>query len=281
MAARTGDTNPQDSWYPARLIPVAGIRGQEEQERRATSALLAVMRAVPDFGHALLADLSAPKGRISTFAEVQLKDGDGRVHIPDGAVVVERGKTSWRALVEVKTGSAALQTDQVSRYLDMAREHEFDAVVTISNQITARPADSPLTVDKRKLKRVGFFTFRGGESSPRLSYSTGSAVCRIPIRPGFSASSSPISTMRTPGRAVSRTWVRAGSASAMVPDREPFVQPTRKCSRSPSAGSSSSTISHWDSLKISGGKSNPCDRVSSRSRSASKHSFKSLRRPAA
>jgi hypothetical protein len=157
VAAGTGDTRPQDSWYPARLIPVAGIRGQEEQERRATSALLAVMRAVPDFGHALLGGLGAPKGRISTFAEVQLKDVDGRVHIPDGALVVERGKTNWRALVEVKTGSAALQTDQVSRYLDIAREHGFDAVVTISNQITARPSDSPLMVDKRKLKRVGFY----------------------------------------------------------------------------------------------------------------------------
>lgn len=32
----------------------AGIKGQEEQERRATSSLLAVIRAVPEFGHALL-----------------------------------------------------------------------------------------------------------------------------------------------------------------------------------------------------------------------------------
>ena len=40
-------------WHPARLIPTVGIRGQEEQEKRATSSLLAVMRAVPEFGHAL------------------------------------------------------------------------------------------------------------------------------------------------------------------------------------------------------------------------------------
>lgn len=157
MATGSPGGNPQDSWHPARLIPIAGIRGQEEQERRATSALLAVMGAVPEFGHALLGELGAPKGRISTFAEVQLKDAEGGLHIPDGAVVVERGKTIWRALAEVKTGSAELQTDQVSRYLDMAREHGFDVVVTISNQITARPSDSPLAVDKRKLKRIGFY----------------------------------------------------------------------------------------------------------------------------
>ena len=144
-------------WRPARLIPVAGIRGQEEQERRATSALLAVIAAVSEFGHALLGGVGAPRGRISAFAEVQLKDGEGKVSIPDGAIVVERGKTRWCALVEVKTGSAALQAEQVSRYLDLARDYDFDAVVTISNQITARPTDSPVAVDKRKLRKVDLY----------------------------------------------------------------------------------------------------------------------------
>jgi hypothetical protein len=43
------------NWQPARLIPVTGIKGQEEQEARATSAFLAVLRAVPEFTYALLA----------------------------------------------------------------------------------------------------------------------------------------------------------------------------------------------------------------------------------
>jgi hypothetical protein len=141
-------------WHPARLIPTVGIRGQEEQEKRATSSLLAVMRAVPEFGHALLKDLGAPKGRISTYAEVRLKDADGNVSIPDGAIVVERGKNRWCCLVEVKTGSADLAAEQVTRYLDRAREHGFDAVVTISNQITRAVDHSPVPVDGRKLKRV-------------------------------------------------------------------------------------------------------------------------------
>jgi hypothetical protein len=94
----------EETWHPARLIPVAGIKGQDEQERRATSVLLAVMRAVPKFGYALVSPLGAPRGRMSTFAEIQLRDGDGKTHIPDGAIVVERGQKQWRALVEVKTG---------------------------------------------------------------------------------------------------------------------------------------------------------------------------------
>src|SRR3954451_13556131 len=118
-----------EGWHAARLIPAVGIRGQEEQERRATSSLLAVMHAVPDFGHAILGPLGAPKGRISTYAEVRFKDPDGKVSIPDGAVVVERGKTRWSCLVEVKTGTADLTAEQVNRYLDIAREYGMDAVL--------------------------------------------------------------------------------------------------------------------------------------------------------
>jgi hypothetical protein len=147
----------EDAWHPARLIPAVGIRGQEEQEKRATSSLLAVMRAVPEFGHALLGPLGASKGRIATFAEVQVKDGSGKTHIPDGAIVVERGKAVWRCLVEVKTGNAELKPEQVNRYLDWARENRLDAVLTISNQITGSPADSPVPVDGRKLRTTRLY----------------------------------------------------------------------------------------------------------------------------
>lgn len=148
------DNEISEEWHKARLIPTVGIRGQAEQEKRATSSLLAVMHAVPEFGHVLLTPLGAPKGRISTFTEVQLKDQEGRVHIPDGAVIVERGKTAWQCLVEVKTSGAELEPEQVNRYLDLARLNGFDAVLTISNDITSGPEDSPVAVDKRKLRNV-------------------------------------------------------------------------------------------------------------------------------
>lgn len=147
----------RETWIPARLIPVAGIRGQEEQEARATSALLAVLSAVPEFGYALLADLGAPRGKVETFTEVRFKDVTGRPHRPDGAVVATRGSRTWIALVEVKTGSGELGSDQVNRYLDVARENGIDAVVTVSNQITARPEDVPFNFDRRKTRRVDLF----------------------------------------------------------------------------------------------------------------------------
>jgi hypothetical protein len=141
-------------WMPARLIPVAGIRGQEEQEIRAASSLLAVMGAVDEFGRALLKEIGAPAGRISTFTEVPLKNAEGKTLRPDGAIQVERGKTSWKCLLEVKTGNVPLGSPQISTYLDLAREHGFQAVLTISNQISGGPTDVPVTVDRRKLKKV-------------------------------------------------------------------------------------------------------------------------------
>lgn len=151
-----GEFTPVDSekWMPARLIPVAGIRGQDEQEIRAASSLLAVMGAVDEFGKALLRDVGAPPGRITTFTEIPLKASNGKVLRPDGAITVERGKTSWRCLVEVKTDNAPLQVEQVSSYLDLAREHGFDAVVTISNHISSDPTDVPVAIDGRKLRSV-------------------------------------------------------------------------------------------------------------------------------
>lgn len=146
---------PEEAWHPARLIPTTGIGGAQEQEERATSSLLAVMQAVPDFGRALLVLAGAPSGRIRTFTEVYIKDIDnGTTSIPDGAILVEKGQSRWCALVEVKTGGNPLSKEQVERYLDLARVNAFDAVITISNDITSGPTVSPLNVDARRTKKV-------------------------------------------------------------------------------------------------------------------------------
>jgi len=145
---------PEEGWRAARLIPTTGIGGQEEQEQRATSSLLAVMQAVPQFGRAILKHINAPTGRVKTYTEIRFVDEDTKLSIPDGAIVIEWGKSRWVCLLEVKTSGAELRPDQVGRYLDLARVNEFDAVLTISNQITASPLESPVTVDPKKLRRV-------------------------------------------------------------------------------------------------------------------------------
>lgn len=143
----------EQSWHEARLIPTSGISGADEQERRATSALLAVMGVVKEFGRALVGPLGAPAGRIETFIEVPF-ELEGRRVIPDGLVRVSRGSSVWTALVEVKTGRNALESTQIENYLDVARDQGFDHVLTISNEIPAVWGQHPTKVDRRKLKKV-------------------------------------------------------------------------------------------------------------------------------
>ena len=146
-------TVAEEAWHEARLIPTSGINGAEEQERRATSALLAVMAAVREFGRALTKPYGAPAGAVETYIEVPFALGDKRLY-PDGLIRVSRGQKTWTALVEVKTGNNELHAEQLENYLDIARDNGFDAVITISNEIPAVPGQHPTKVDKRRLRKV-------------------------------------------------------------------------------------------------------------------------------
>src|SRR5690606_2304881 len=143
----------EKSWNIARLIPTSGINGAEEQERRATSALLAVMSSVKEFGRVLTRPLGAPAGHVESFIEVPFEIGGRRI-FPDGLIRVRRGSKTWTALVEVKTGTNELTTEQLENYLDIARDRGFDTLITISNQLPPVPGVHPTTVDRRKLRRV-------------------------------------------------------------------------------------------------------------------------------
>jgi hypothetical protein len=142
-----------EQWPVARLIPISSASGIEAQERRAASALLAVMHAVPEFGRSLIKPLGAPAGAIDTFIEVPFKLGDRSIR-PDGVISVTRGSRSWRALVEVKTAAGALNAEQIEIYLDLARELEFEAVISISNQYVTSSTEYPIEIDRRKTRRV-------------------------------------------------------------------------------------------------------------------------------
>ena len=141
-------------WQEARLIPTSGIRGSGEQERRATSALLAVLMAVREFQRSILRPLGAPAGRVTTFCEVPFKLADGRDVRVDGLVQVVRGKRTWRLLVEVKTGKSELGREQVENYLDVVRQEKLDGLLTISNQLVSVYGQHPVGSKQRRHRRL-------------------------------------------------------------------------------------------------------------------------------
>ncbi|WP_156013128.1 hypothetical protein [Thioalkalivibrio sp. HK1] len=139
----------------ARLFPVLS---ESRREERATSILLAVFTAVPDFARAVLADAGAPIGKkavLDCFTEVAFK-GSGENLRPDGWISISG---NWAALVETKVGRSELTVEQVEGYLDIAKEQGFDAVITIGNQFAARPRHHPIKVNKIKTRKVQLFHF--------------------------------------------------------------------------------------------------------------------------
>jgi len=109
----------EEPWNEARLIPTSGISGADEQERRATSALLAVMSAVREFSRTLLQPLGAPAGKVQAFIEVPFVLGESRVY-PDGLIRVARGQKSWTAssrLRQARTSSRQSNWKDISTLL--------------------------------------------------------------------------------------------------------------------------------------------------------------------
>jgi hypothetical protein len=141
------------NWERARLFPVSGIGGSDEQERRGASALLAVLDAVREFGRTITVPLGAPAGRLSAFIEVPFTLGDRHLR-PDGLIEVVFGQKAWTALVEVKTGREVLKTAQLESYLELARAQKFDALLTISNQLVTTPGEHPVQIPRSKTLSV-------------------------------------------------------------------------------------------------------------------------------
>lgn len=122
----------EETWHQARLIPTSGISGAEEQERRATSALLAVMSAVKEFSKSLLQQLGAPSGNVETYIEVPFLLG-GKKCFPDGLIRVVRGSTpahscANRDLVDGGEGRTSQADDHATEGDDEA-SHSPNVVV--------------------------------------------------------------------------------------------------------------------------------------------------------
>src|SRR5262245_5717795 len=88
-ATSKGEQMGEANWQQARLIPTSGINGSDEAERRATSGLLAVMRAVREFGLAVVKPLGAPAAQLECFIEVPFAMGDETCR-PDGLIQLTR-----------------------------------------------------------------------------------------------------------------------------------------------------------------------------------------------
>ncbi len=141
----------------ARLFPVLA---DTSKEGRSASIFLACLANISEFGRSMLDTVgqrAGPRTRIDTYTEICFPGQDEKRLRPDGLIMLTTGSRQWRALVEAKIGISELEPIQVEGYLDLAREHEIDALITISNQFAAIPAVHPLQLSSAARRKVELF----------------------------------------------------------------------------------------------------------------------------
>lgn len=134
-----------------RLFPVLA---DTSKEGRSTAILLSCLVHVREFGQSMLGSVNQKVGKranLKAYTEVTF---NAKAHRPDGLLVLRVGKREWKALIETKIGNAKLNEEQITDYINLAKEHNIDAVITISNQFTSRPDHHPIKLSTKTRSKV-------------------------------------------------------------------------------------------------------------------------------
>ena len=119
---------------PARLIPVL----KTGDEMALTSVLLSSIRIITEFRNMILSDLRMMKGgQIFVYTEIRFRlFEDSRI---DGlAIIVKSGVIRDAAVLEMKNGSNEIETEQIHKYIEIAKKYSIPRLITVSNQFVSR-----------------------------------------------------------------------------------------------------------------------------------------------
>ena len=148
-------TTGQINVRPARLIPVL----KTGDEQALTSIFLTAVKLVKEYREALFKDIGlSKKGKAHFYTEANFKElGDSKI---DGLIIVVSGKKIIdAAFFEMKNKSNPLKVDQIECYLKIASTIGVNKMITVSNDFVSDPSHSPLTVEKKLLKKVKLLHF--------------------------------------------------------------------------------------------------------------------------
>ena len=140
---------------PARLIPVL----KTGDEMALTSVLLSSIRIITEFRNMILSDLRMMKGgQIFVYTEIIFPlFEDSRI---DGlAIIVKNGFIRDAAVLEMKNGSNELETEQILKYLEIAKKYSIPRLITVSNQFVSEPTQFPLQIKTPKNIRLYHFSW--------------------------------------------------------------------------------------------------------------------------
>ncbi len=134
----------------ARLIPIY----KAGDEMALTSLFLSALRLIKEFRREVSSAVNlAMSGELHVFTEVHFAEIEGEQ--PDGLIlVVAGGKIKDAALLEMKNKNSVLSEDQISRYLNVAKQYKIPRLITVSNQFVSIPTQSPIIVKVPKNVRL-------------------------------------------------------------------------------------------------------------------------------
>ena len=142
-------------------VRLFSVVSEGSRERRAASAFLSGLIAIPDLSREVLATVGVrvgPRTSIEAYTEVVFSNEKQQTKDrPDGLLIVSTGRQTWSALIEAKIGNVVLDEDQIKRYAELARDQSIDAVITVTNQFVARPDHHPVKLTKALANRVKLF----------------------------------------------------------------------------------------------------------------------------
>lgn len=144
----------------ARLIPVVS---DGSREGRATSILMSVLASVHEYAEVmfgLVGKRTGARSTIEVYTEVVFGSKAEKEKLrPDGLIIINTGRSQWKALVEAKIGNEELSAEQIKAYLALAKKYKLDAVITVSNQYSAIPEHHPIKFKKSDLKGIELYHF--------------------------------------------------------------------------------------------------------------------------
>jgi hypothetical protein len=135
----------------ARLIPTT----KPGDEVGLTSILLSSFRLIKEFRSLALAETKvAGGGQVFAYTEVSFSQfPESRF---DGLLlVVKAGVIKDATIWEMKNGKSELEKEQIERYLQIAKALCIPRIITVSNQFTSSPKQSPLQL--RQVKSVDLY----------------------------------------------------------------------------------------------------------------------------
>lgn len=120
-----------------------------------------LLARIDEFGASLLRSVGLKVGvraKVETYTEVVCKKRPANVKDrPDGLIVLRTGAREWKALVETKVGAAELDSDQIEKYRQLAKDNGIDCVISISNQFATSPSIHPLEDVKKSRSKIPVF----------------------------------------------------------------------------------------------------------------------------